>query len=130
VADRIYASHLFREPQPEQGKADSLPFSLVAARQTMEKVGAIFNWRWQDSSARQAIAQLQQVPGSGKILRGADSLPVQMPPLQGIGLKDALAICEDRGLRVIARGKGKVMTQSIPAGLAIRKGETVQLELN
>jgi cell division protein FtsI (penicillin-binding protein 3) len=53
-----------------------------------------------------------------------------MPPLQGIGLKDALAICEDRGLRVVARGKGKVMAQSIPAGLAIRKGQTVQLELN
>ena len=130
VADRIYASHLFRDPVPEKGKADSLPFSLVAARHTVEKVGAIFSWKWQDSSARQSIALLQQLPGSGKILRGADSLPVQMPPLQGIGLKDALAICEDRGLRVVARGKGKVMAQSIPAGLAIRKGQTVQLELN
>jgi cell division protein FtsI (penicillin-binding protein 3) len=130
IADRIYATHLFKKPQPEKGKADSLAFNLVAYRQTVQKVGAMFGWRWSDSSSAQPLVALQQTVEYGKVLRGNDSLPVKMPPLQGVGLKDALTICEERGLRVSARGKGKVMAQSIAPGLPIQKGQTVLLELN
>jgi cell division protein FtsI (penicillin-binding protein 3) len=130
IADRIYATHLFKKPELEKGKADSLSFNLVAYRSTVQKVGAMFGWRWADSSATQSLVALQQTVQYGKVLRGNDSLPVKMPPLQGVGLKDALTICEERGLRVSARGKGKVMAQSIAPGLPIQKGQTVLLELN
>ena len=53
-----------------------------------------------------------------------------MPELKGMGLKDAVYICENMGLRLNVRGKGKVGTQSIVAGQTINKGQLVQLELN
>jgi cell division protein FtsI (penicillin-binding protein 3) len=52
-----------------------------------------------------------------------------MPDLNGYGLKDALEILEDQSIQVIVYGKGKVTTQSIPAGTPLQKGQTVYLNL-
>jgi cell division protein FtsI (penicillin-binding protein 3) len=52
-----------------------------------------------------------------------------MPELKGFGLKDALELLERQQLQVIATGKGKVTSQSIPAGMAVQKGQTVYLNL-
>ena len=53
-----------------------------------------------------------------------------MPDVKGMGLKDALYLLENIGLKVIPRGKGKVMGQSLQAGSSITKGLTVYLELS
>ena len=52
-----------------------------------------------------------------------------MPDLNGYGLKDALEILENQEVQVIAYGKGKVISQSIPVGTALQKGQTVYLNL-
>lgn len=52
-----------------------------------------------------------------------------MPDLNGYGLKDALEILENQEVQVVAYGKGKVVSQSIPAGSALQKGQTVYLNL-
>ncbi len=52
-----------------------------------------------------------------------------MPDLRGFGLKDALELLERQQLQVIATGKGKVTAQSIPAGTAVQKGQTIYLNL-
>lgn len=53
-----------------------------------------------------------------------------MPDVKGMGLKDALFLLENMGLKVIPNGKGKVMGQSLSAGAAIKKGLTVYLQLS
>ncbi len=53
-----------------------------------------------------------------------------MPILNGLGYKDAIIICENLGLKVVAKGKGKVKEQSIVAGNAIAKGQIVEVQLN
>jgi len=52
-----------------------------------------------------------------------------MPDIKGFGLKDALELLERQHLQVIANGKGKVISQSIPEGMAVQKGQTVYLNL-
>jgi cell division protein FtsI (penicillin-binding protein 3) len=54
----------------------------------------------------------------------------QMPQLSGMGLKDALYLCENIGLKVNAKGAGKVTGQSISAGQAIERGQLINIELN
>jgi cell division protein FtsI (penicillin-binding protein 3) len=54
----------------------------------------------------------------------------KMPVLLGMGLKDAVYLCENLGLKVIMKGRGKVSTQTIPAGQDITKGQTVNIQLN
>ena len=51
-----------------------------------------------------------------------------VPSVVGMGLRDALFILENRGLRVEVEGSGKVVLQSVKAGTPVR-GQTVRLTL-
>ena len=53
-----------------------------------------------------------------------------MPNLKGMGLKDALLLLENMGVKVAVKGKGKIITQSIAPGNSLAKGITVMLELS
>jgi cell division protein FtsI (penicillin-binding protein 3) len=55
-----------------------------------------------------------------------------VPSVAGLGLKDALQVLENKGLKVTIEGRGKVLAQSIPAGTAlsaVKKGQTIYLQL-
>ena len=52
-----------------------------------------------------------------------------MPDLSGMGLKDALYICEGMGLKVDVKGFGRVSGQSLAAGAPAEKGQVIQLTL-
>lgn len=52
-----------------------------------------------------------------------------VPDVKGYGLRDALFRLEKAGLRVKARGAGRVEQQSLPPGSRFRRGETIILTL-
>ena len=52
-----------------------------------------------------------------------------MPDVTGMGLKDALFLLEERGLKVSVSGRGAVKSQSIKAGTQIQRGASVQIVL-
>ncbi len=54
----------------------------------------------------------------------------KVPQVTGMGLKDAVYLLENAGLKVVAVGKGRVKKQSIPAGSAFRKNQQIVLELS
>jgi cell division protein FtsI (penicillin-binding protein 3) len=47
-----------------------------------------------------------------------------------MGLKDAVYLMENKGLKVTATGRGRVLSQSLPAGTSFKKGQIVTLFLN
>ena len=53
-----------------------------------------------------------------------------MPSLIGMGLKDAVYLCENMGLKLSFKGAGKITSQSIESGANISKGQLVKIELN
>ena len=53
-----------------------------------------------------------------------------VPDVNGMGLKDALYVLGNSGLRPIVRGRGKVIKQSLTAGTIVGKGYPIVLELN
>lgn len=53
----------------------------------------------------------------------------QMPDLEGMGLRDALYLLENKKLKVMATGKGRVYWQSVSAGSPIQQGKTILLRL-
>ena len=59
----------------------------------------------------------------------ADNNLAVMPDVTGMGLKDALFLLEERGLKVSFSGSGAVKTQSIRAGAEIQRGWNVTLVL-
>jgi cell division protein FtsI (penicillin-binding protein 3) len=52
-----------------------------------------------------------------------------VPDVSGMGLKDALFVLGNSGLRPIVRGSGKVIKQSIVAGTKVGKYYPIVLEL-
>ena len=52
-----------------------------------------------------------------------------MPNVKGMGFKDALYLLENTGIKVVVKGKGKIINQSIPPGTPLTKGFTVLVEL-
>jgi cell division protein FtsI (penicillin-binding protein 3) len=53
-----------------------------------------------------------------------------MPDLKGMGLKDALYLLENMNMKVLVKGRGRVVAQSINPGLSYVKNQSVTLELN
>jgi len=58
------------------------------------------------------------------------NIPLSVVPLvKGMGAKDAVALLENRGLKVAISGFGKVVNQSIPDGHPVKRGETITIYL-
>jgi cell division protein FtsI (penicillin-binding protein 3) len=53
-----------------------------------------------------------------------------IPDVTGMGLKVALHLLENMSMKVAVKGKGKVVSQSLEAGLGFNRGQTIALELN
>ena len=53
-----------------------------------------------------------------------------MPDVTGMGLKDAVYLLEQQGVKVWVKGRGRVRVQSIPAGSRINKGQKIVLQLS
>lgn len=53
----------------------------------------------------------------------------KMPNLKGMPAMDAITLLEDLGLKVLVKGHGKVVSQSLSSGEKIIKGKTVVLQL-
>jgi cell division protein FtsI (penicillin-binding protein 3) len=53
-----------------------------------------------------------------------------VPNVVDMGLKDAIYLLENAGLKVIVRGRGKVVKQSIRPGVKARTGNTIMLEMS
>jgi len=52
------------------------------------------------------------------------------PDVVGMGLKDAVYLLENKGLKVSVTGRGRVMNQSLVAGTIYKKGQNISLALN
>lgn len=55
--------------------------------------------------------------------------PGHVPDASGMGAVDALFLLENAGLRVNIVGRGKVVSQSLPAGSAFTRGQTISVTL-
>jgi beta-lactam-binding protein with PASTA domain len=53
----------------------------------------------------------------------------RIPDVTGTGLRDALYALEHIGCRVTVKGKGKVISQSVPPGQVVQKGTHITIKL-
>lgn len=63
------------------------------------------------------------------LLKGLSVEPKTVPDVIGMGARDAVYLLEQTGLKVSFSGKGRVMSQSIPPGRNIVKGQTITIVL-
>ncbi|WP_134089861.1 penicillin-binding protein [Olivibacter sp. XZL3] len=67
---------------------------------------------------------------TAEVLLSDDHLPEgKVPDLKGMGLKDAMYLLGNIGMRTFVKGKGRVVRQSVNPGELINKGGTITIEL-
>jgi cell division protein FtsI (penicillin-binding protein 3) len=54
----------------------------------------------------------------------------KVPDVTGMGLKDAVYLLENMGLKVSASGRGKVVSQSLAQNTNFNKGQQIKIQLN
>ncbi len=133
IADKAYSSKFEIQPPMNQEvkpgwRTYSLPDMNVGEKDELAFLLRDLEIPFSDHSDNQ----------SWSIIRSAsDTLSLQsrnlnsetIPNVKGMGLRDAIYILENRGLKVTVSGLGKVKKQSIPAGRKI-KGQTVHLTMS
>ena len=129
IADKIY-SHYVSIRQPVNA-ADSLYEGLTFSdKGYTSDFAEILNWfgNKQKIDERNTWIQLNAKKDTLTFSPVKD-LKYTMPDVRGMGLRDALFLLENDGLKVDAQGVGKVVYQSITPGSAVGKNTQVTIRL-
>lgn len=132
IADKIYSNRLELQEETRLAEANGprTPVTMSGhaadTRVAMEGLGIPMNvlgeGEWMTTEAGDSLVTLRP----RKVPSDANNL---VPNVLGMGLKDALYILENRGLRVRVQGNGMVHRQSLQPGSRAFEGSTILIEL-
>jgi cell division protein FtsI (penicillin-binding protein 3) len=129
IATKLYAMYVEKKNSPVyQTKKDSSAFYYAGYTNDVKNIFKILNVGYSDS-VRQANWSAVYASNYQLVIKEKNINTKQMPDVLGMGLKDAIYLLENMGLKVQARGKGKVLMQSVQAGTNLTKGMMVYMEL-
>jgi cell division protein FtsI (penicillin-binding protein 3) len=133
IADRLYMMYVTHNDLLNYTTAtgnDSSLYSYSGRKNDIEKMMKYLNIPYVDSTNANSewtkVNRQYSAPVLSKITISDNSMPL----LAGMGLKDALFISENIGIKLNIKGKGKVSMQSVAAGQPVAKGQTVDIVLN
>ncbi|MEO7397437.1 MAG: penicillin-binding protein [Ilumatobacteraceae bacterium] len=133
VADKIYASDLSDHPYFQSASVnDSSSYNYYGLKNDINKILSVLNLPYLDSAAAGYWRSINMYDNK-VILNAINSPSAQasiMPRVVGLGLKDAVYMLENYGLKVTAGGRGKVIYQSLQQGTTFSKGQTINIQLN
>lgn len=132
VADKLYSYKIEREPVKKFVAANDSSFYKING--TRKDLNNIFSYlRYNESpSEGKALWNYSFIKNGNAQVFAEDSLSIKnrVPNVTGMGLKDAVYLLENLGLKVLVSGTGKVIYQSLAQNTGINKGESIKLQLN
>ena len=129
ISDRIYAGlDDIKNPPPVDTTGLGIPYANAGMQKDIEAVYSALDIK---AKVINPAAQWAKpfTENSGVTLMPAGVSGGTMPDVTGMGIKDAVYLLEQMGLRVVINGKGMVIRQSIQAGSVIPKGSIIILDL-
>ncbi|HEY1009854.1 MAG: penicillin-binding protein [Daejeonella sp.] len=130
VADRVYAGDInMYNSLNDQKLAGNLkmPSAKTGEKKATQRIYKAFGIKTLFAANSE---QLSVDTNKGVINPEVRVIDGFVPDVSGMGLKDALYVLGNSGLRPLVRGSGKVVKQSIAAGSKVGKGYPIVLELN
>ncbi|TDG35142.1 PASTA domain-containing protein [Pedobacter changchengzhani] len=130
ISDRIYASDMqMYDDVPTRlvGNTGTPPTKAGQSKAT-QKVYKAFGFKPLFASKSEYYNIIDT--SAGTVFQENNEHKGIMPNVEGMGLKDALYLLGNAGLKTKVVGMGKVTAQSIPAGSKVGRGLGVQIELN
>lgn len=132
IADRLYSTYIRQGNgvTVQQKKTDSSAFSFAGRKKELALISSTLQMKYADSTNR--TDEWTNVSGINATVILSQKIvdTKSMPELKGMALKDVVYLCENMGLKVNVRGRGKVAGQSIVAGQPVAKGQLISIELN
>jgi cell division protein FtsI (penicillin-binding protein 3) len=129
VATRIYSMYVEKkDPSMYAVRTDSTAYYYAGNTSDLKNVYHSLGMAYADSVAKNEWANVY-AHNYHPVMSATAIKDKVMPNVKGMGLKDALYLLENMGLKVTVKGKGKIVSQSVAAGSGIAKGITVVLEL-
>lgn len=133
VADKIYAEKIGSEPINKlQNQKDSSVLQFYGLQSDAKSILNMFSYAVNDTKVagpwgstvlnNNQVAYTPVFNSSGGVRK--------VPDVTGLGLKDAVYLLENLGLRVEAKGRGKVIYQSLAQNADFHKGQEINLQLN
>lgn len=133
ISDQLFALKVTDQKKYMQytslSGADSTRYSYAGYTKDIKKVANHLSVAVAENGAKGNYARMQKQAG-GNVLTRQEIKMKQMPSLDGMGFKDVVYLCENLGLKVNVRGRGKAIAQSIVAGQNIVKGQSINVQLN
>jgi cell division protein FtsI (penicillin-binding protein 3) len=130
IADKVYATSLQFHPvlDPDVDTMD-MPYSKTGLKPDLDCVFDKLDIDINDDNIKSQWVSTTRnkneiTYNNRKII---DNL---VPNVVDMGLRDALFLLENAGLRVVVRGRGKVTKQSMSPGIRIKKGEIIVLHMS
>jgi cell division protein FtsI (penicillin-binding protein 3) len=130
IATKLYAQYVEgKKILPLQVVPDSSLYQYAGYTSDVKDVFTALNVKHTDSSNKNSWSWIYSNNYKPVIKAEAVSKNV-VPDLKGMTLKDALYLLENMDMKVLTKGKGKVVAQDVLPGTAINKNQTVTLLLN
>ena len=125
IADKVYATRFFNEPgEPEFSLPRIKKGYVDDTRYLLAELGLAYSvktkTKWVEPSSNTDTLDLKEI----------ELIENLVPNVNGMGLKDALFLLENSGLKVMVEGRGKVVRQSMRPGIRIVPGSTIKIELS
>jgi len=132
IADRLYASRVADKSfDPNSISNDNDMYKFYGMKKDVNNIFEMFKFQKTDSATSGLWRTTVLQDGKAKLL--ADNISTsarKIPDVTGMGLKDAVYLLENMGLKVAASGKGKVIYQSLAQNSDFNKGQLIKLQLN
>lgn len=132
VADKVYSNSLEMHAEFEQQQhlaSSAIPYSKHGSKEDVEKIFAHLEVPVV-SKAKDAEWVVTSTQEKSVTIAPRSIKENLVPNVVGMGLRDAIYLLENQGLRVRINGSGMVKYQSMRAGARIQKGQEIQIELS
>ena len=131
ISDKIYARYLSNKKYFSPYISDTTLYNYYGLKNELSSIFETLNVRFVDSANGSGSWRNMSIKNNAAMLQGAVNTSGQVTPsVIGMGLKDAVYLAENKGLKVIANGRGRVTSQSLPPGATFKKGQAITLLLN
>jgi cell division protein FtsI (penicillin-binding protein 3) len=133
ISDRIYGSYLSTRSYIAANKIDSGAYNYFGMKNELSSIFSSLNLTYTDSGVSGFWRSMQIKNNSTTLYTPSISNSTDRsvtPNVLGMGLKDAVYLLENMGLKVAATGRGRVINQSLLAGTNFNKNQKIALLLN
>lgn len=132
IADKLYTSRIGGwKVNTDSLSSTKEMVSKVAPANQLQILSRKFDLMTSLANSEAPLARLENTDKKDKYKIVSQTVEKhKVPNVVGMGLKEALFLLENSGLKVKVSGAGSINNQSIAPGTTITKGSTIQLQLN